>query len=174
MANVQGAYCATTDLRVGDLPDPSYATRDQYIQGAAEEIEIALGNIYVTPFVIPELPENRTTILTLKKLNWLLASGRFITDVTTAGEEDSIHAYGWSMINEALAMLKGLVTGEPFLTGAEKLPSNSEDGDFTGPVIHNEDSVSLVEQFYTQRRPYIGLGESLPGIIYPNPVTPYG
>ena len=88
MANVAGAYCGVEDMRTGDIAMPSNTSREQYVSAAAEEIDAALGHIYETPFVIEETPVNRPTILFLKKLNWLLASGRFVLDVAAAGEHD--------------------------------------------------------------------------------------
>jgi len=148
MANVADAYCALTDLRTGDLAPPSYQTKEQYIKLAAEEIEAALGHVYVTPFVIASSNENRPTILILKKLNWLIASGRFILDVAAVGEQDNLNAYGKRMLDEAYAILKRLANLDPILVGAE-LIDNGDDGDsVTGPMIHNEDDTSLVGDFY--------------------------
>ena len=172
MPNVAGAYCAESDLRTGDLAVPSYTTKAQYIQGAAEEIDGALGHLYVTPFVIEETAQNRPTILFLKKLNWLLASGRFILDVAAAGESDNLHALGKRYLDEAAGMLAVVKSGDLVLAGAEQIDSDDQK-DATGPMIHNEDPESLVQAFYTGRRPYAGLGEPLP-IAYPSPVMPYG
>lgn len=175
MPTPPGAYCATEDLRTGDIATPSYTSRDQYVTNAAEEIDAALGHLYVTPFVIDNaVPTNRPSILFLKKINWLLASGRLILDVAAAGETDSLHAYGKRMLDEAMGMLGILKSGELVLTGAQKIESDTSDKDFTGPVIHNEDAKSLVEGFYTQRqRPAFGVAESYP-FGYPMPVVPYG
>lgn len=175
MANVDEAYCSEADLRTGDLRAPSYTSKEQYIKGAAKEIESALGHIYVTPFVIdPSVPENRPSILLIEKLNWLLASGRFILDVAAAGERDNLHAYGASMLKEAQDILKQLQNREPLLTGAPLIPGTGDQGG-SGPRIDNEDSESLVKGFYEQNRsPYLGAGEPLPGWPYKKPVIPYG
>lgn len=159
-------------MRTGDIRVPSYTSREQYIQNAAEEIEIALGHLYVTPFTISDIPANRPTIKFLKKVNWLLASGRFILDVAAAGEQDNLHAYGKRMLDEAMVMLADAVSGKITLDGMTPIP-RTDDTDWRGPHIHNEDAESLVESFYRSRRPVIGgLGESLPRPIYP--VVPYG
>lgn len=156
MANVDEAYCAIEDLRTGDLPAPFGSTKEQYIKSAAEEIDGALGHVYVTPFVIQSTPKNRPTILTLKKLNWLLASGRFILDVAVAGEQRERHAYGKSLLEEAQAMLAILRTGNPLLEGAETIEPE-EATEPTGPIIHNEDAMSLVENFYQRAQdPFFG------------------
>lgn len=167
MANVTLAYCALEDLRIGDLSTPTYTSPEQYIVNAAEEIDIALGHIYVTPFAVEEIPENRPTLLFLKKVNWLLASGRLILDVAAAGESDNLHAYGKRMLDEANAMLKTLTRpNDPLvLVGAVLLPSSQPAP--VGPIILNEDPESLVETFYREMRPS----------RFPRPfrqVTPYG
>lgn len=175
MPAVEGAYCATEDLRKGDIAVPSYTSLAQYVTNAAEEIDAALGHLYITPIEInSSVSANRPSILYLKKLNWLLASGRLVLDVAAAGEMDNLHAYGKRMLDEAAGMITMLTSEELVLVGAPLIPSDSEEIHFTGPAIFNEDAKSLVEGFYTQRRPSYGAGESLPGIIYPNPVVPYG
>lgn len=171
MANVEGAYCATEDMRTGDIALPSGTSREQYVKAAAEEIDAALGHLYVTPFVIEETPVNRPTILFLKKLNWLLASGRFVLDVAAAGEQDNLHALGKRYLDEALVMLKVVTSGDLMLTGAEKIDSGEHRA--SGPIILNEDPFSLVESFYTRGRTPFDFGESYP-IGYLSPAAPYG
>jgi hypothetical protein len=163
-------------LRTGDIAVPSYTSREQYIVNAAEEIDAAVGHLYVTPFDVDEtVPANRPSILFLKKLNWLLASGRFVLDVAAAGEMDNLHAYGKRMLDEAAAMLKYLTSEELVLVGATKIKSDDEQEGFTGPMISNEDSESLVEAFYRRQRPSLfGLGEPLPVLGRRPPVMPYG
>lgn len=170
MGNVQGAYCEVSDLRTGDLPAPEHRSAEQYIKGAAEEIEAALGHLYVTPLVWTDEgnPKVRPGMLWIKKINWLLASGRFLLDVATAGEQDTVHAYGNKMLNEALMMLNKIVKGEFNLVGATQHEPGDEEKSFTGPAIFNEDATSMVEEFYVGRRPN-PYGLMLP----PRPVTPY-
>lgn len=158
-------------MRTGDIALPMTTTREQYIQAAAEEIDAALGHIYVTPFEIADEPKNRPTILFLKKLNWLLASGRFIFDVAAAGEADNLHALGKRYLDEANAMISAVTTGALSLTGATRVDSGETKP--SGPIILNEDPVSLVETFYTRGRYPYGFGESVP-IGYMNPAAPYG
>ena len=154
-------------MRTGDIAVPAYMDKADYIKGAAEEIETALGSIYVTPFEIDESdPKNRPTILFLKKLNWLLASGRFMLDVAAAGEMDNLNAYGKRMLDEANQMLRPVVAGTLDLVGADRLDGD-DDVRQTGPMIHNEDSESLVESFYSRMKPTM-----FPG-IQPQ-VNPYG
>jgi hypothetical protein len=163
VANVDGAYCALEDLRQGDIPGPTLTTPQQYIVGAAEEIDAALGHIYVTPIVIDESdPKNRPSVLYLKKINWLLASGRAIADIATAGEQDSLHALARQYLNEAVKMIEALTRKDYTLTGAPLLdPGNP--AAFSGPAIFNEDADSLVSTFYTGMRP----------TCYPKVPSPY-
>lgn len=174
MANVVNAYCAEEDLRTGDIAVPSYTSRVQYIANAAEEIDAAIGHIYVTPIEILDDPQYRPSVLFLKKLNWLLASGRLILDVAAAGEMDNLHAYGKRMLDEAAGMITLLTSEELVLAGAELINSGDEQAGFTGPYILNEDSESLVEGFYTRHRPNsFGFAEPYP--YGPSPsVVPYG
>lgn len=176
MANVDGAYCATEDLRVGDIPAPMGRTAEQYIKGAAEEIDAALGHLYVTPFVIDDTePKNRPTILFLKKVNWLLASARYVLDAAVAGEQATLNAYGLGMLKEATAMLKTVIGEELVLTGAEMIDNSDPDAQkpFTGPAIFNEDPESLVQGFYSQinQNPFLPF-RAVPPQPYGLPVYP--
>jgi len=152
---VESAYCAIGDLRTGDIRLPGYIDPAQRVVGAAEEIDIAIGHIYKTPVTFPDpVPlESRPSVLMLKKVNWLIASGRIILDMAAAGENVNQHAYGMGMLKEGLAMLKVIASGETQLVKAIKLDLEPGQLDYTGPVIHNEDPSSLVEAFYTGSLP---------------------
>lgn len=170
MPNVAGAYCAVEDMRTGDIAVPSYTTKAQYITNAAEEIDAAIGHLYVTPVVIDADPAHRPSILFLKKINWLLASGRMISDIAAAGESDNLNAYAKRLLDEACEMLEMLTSGKYVMSGAAQIESGDAEN-WTGPGIHNEDSVSMVEQFYTLRRPSPLYLPPLPP-TYP-PIVPY-
>jgi hypothetical protein len=159
-------------MRTGDIATPSYTTKDQYIKNAAEEIDAALGHVYVTPFVIdPAPPENRPAILFLKKINWLLASGRMVSDIAAAGEESSLNAYAARMLNEACEMIDLLKSQKYVMVGAELLSSGDDVASVTGPMIFQEDPVSMVQQFYELSNPLTN--PFVPRPLYP-PVRPYG
>lgn len=166
MTVVENAYCAVGDLRLGDIAYPSYlGTKEQRIQGAAKEIDTAIGHIYVTPVDIPDpIPNDATrpSYLALEKINWLIASGRIILDMAAAGEQDNLHAYGKSMLKEGLDMLCAIASGEVKLPGVETLPTPEGQINYTGPVIQNEDPESLVEAFYKGRSLLDPLGYSMP------------
>lgn len=159
MPVVVGAYCELGDLRKGDLPLPGFmGDGTSFVVGAAEEIEAALGHIYVTPFNVGAGTDlTRPSILTLKKINWLIASGRLVLDLAASGENNDLHSYGKRMLEEGLLMLAQLAAGEMVLDGAPT-PA-TEDPELepspTGPVIYNEDSESLVKSFYDNANPYV-------------------
>lgn len=115
------------------------------IRSQADDIDAQLGHIYQTPIVVPDEPKYRPTLLLLKKINNLLASGRLMLDMSAAGEDDNPNAYGMQMLREGLALLGQIQSGSIILAGAPRI---DESTGAPGPLIHNEDSVSLVEQFY--------------------------
>lgn len=146
MANVEGAYSGTADLLIGDIGlQPQHGDGTKMIKAQADDIDAQLGHIYVTPIVVPSEPEFRPTMLLLKKINNLLASGRLMLDMSAAGEEDRVNAYGMSMLREGLGLLGQIQAGSIVLAGAPRIDQGVA---APGPTIHNEDSVSLVEQFY--------------------------
>lgn len=166
-------YCGTVDLRKGDIRLPSYmGDGQQYVDRAAEEIDAAIGHTYVTPVEIDleDEPQYRPTVLLLKKVNWLLASGRLVLDLAASGEDSDLHAYGRQMLNEGLLHLTKLGEGEIVLAGAERIKVRGDDTGLqsrTGPLISNVDEVSRVEQYYTDMAFPV-----LPA--YPRLVPPYG
>lgn len=159
------AYSTKDDLLIGDIPLPThYGDGSKFVDMAADEIDSQVGHLYVTPIVIPDLPENRPASLLLKKINNLIASGRIILDLAAGGEDANLHAYGRSMLEEGLSLLKFLTEGKITLTGADFI--TGEDVQNTGPTVANEDPESLVEAFYQQ----VSHGE-VRGPL--NPVRPY-
>lgn len=143
------AYSEVGDLLIGDIPLPArIGDGSKFVDMAADEIDSQVGHIYTTPIVIPDEPQYRPARLLLKKINNLIASGRIILDMAAGGEDNDLHAYGRSMLNEGLSLLASIVTGRIVLIGAPLLPG-TEDVD-TGPLIVNEDPESLVEAFYQQ------------------------
>lgn len=160
MPVVEGAYCEVSDLQLGDIAYPSYlGTKEVRILKAAEEIDIAIGSVYVTPVTVPDpIPEDETrpAYLILKKVNWLIASGRIILNMAAAGEADNLHAFGHMMLKEGLTILTGIANGDIQLPGIEKHAADPDQEVYTGPKVFNEDPESLVEAFYKGRDPYFG------------------
>lgn len=142
------AYCLTSDLLKGDLPLPAHIGAGQgYIDTAADEMDTVLGQLYVTPIVLDDIPANRPSQLWLKTCCKFIASGRLILDLALSAEDDNLNAYGLSMLNQGLEMLKAIQSGAASITGATPLDPNA--GAYqTGPMIFNEDSKSLVAAGY--------------------------
>lgn len=142
------AYCETSDLLKGDLPLPTHIGSGQsYVDMAADEMDVVLGQLYVTPVVLADVPENRPSQLWLKTCAKFIASGRLIMDIAISSESDNLNAYGLSLLNQGLAMLKAIQDGAASITGAT--PLNPDTGAYqTGPMIFNEDGCSLVQGGY--------------------------
>ena len=145
------AYSASSDLLTGSIPTPAYLDLDKVVQDAADEIDSKLGHIYTTPFDVSNTgPLSRPARLLLKRINNFLATGRLILQVASPEEDSRLHAYGWSLIQEANAALAAIAAGEISLTGAQVLPP--VDGEVGPPVsvplISNLDPESNVEAFY--------------------------
>jgi hypothetical protein len=167
-------YSTKADLRIGDIRLPDrLGDGSAFVQEAADEIDAQIGHIYVTPIVLLDVPENRPARLLLKKINNLIASGRLILDLAAAAEDQQLHAYGYNMLKEGLALLGMIQRREILLTGADELDLDG-DGEKspTGPMIYNEDPESLVKGYYSPGSLVIGAGEPLPypyGSTFPQP-----
>lgn len=139
-------YSEVGDLLLGDIPVPSDAGK--WVQDATDEIDSKLGLRYVTPIIVDEtVPGNRTTTLLLKRINNWLASGRLVCSKAASTSQQEVHAYGTSLIVQAIAALDQLVSGDIVLPGAAFV--DTDDVGKSGPIISNVDSASLVESFYT-------------------------
>lgn len=138
-------YSTVDDLLLGDMPLGSKVDPIRFVQDAADEIDSVLGFRYVTPIDIADTASTaRHVKLLLKRINNHLASGRLILAVDVGGEDSVLHAYGVSLIQEAIAWLTQIVNSMT-LEGAEEKPG--EDAS-TGPSIMNEDEFSAVATFY--------------------------
>ena len=143
------AYCETTDLLKGDIPLPTHMADGQgYIDTAADEMDTILGQLYVTPIVLDPLdPLLRPSLLWLKTCNKFIGSGRLILDLDLSEENANLHAYGLSLLNQGIEMLKMIQSGAASITGA--IPLDPDAGSqLTGPMIYNEDKFSLVQGGY--------------------------
>jgi len=150
------AYSAVTDLLTGNIPVPAYLTPQKFVDDAADEIDSKIGFLYQTPIDIvteydPESPTSvpRPARLLLKRINNFLASGRLLL-AAAAGQEDSqLHAYGWSLIQEATAALNQIASGEIPIEGAVKVDTGDAAA-VTAIIINNLDPESSVEAFYNR------------------------
>lgn len=144
------AYCLIGDLLTGDIPLPVVISAQQYINSAADEIDAALGQIYVTPIVLDVTsPAVRPSVLVLKGVNAKLASGRIIMAADAGGQDTVLHAYGLSLIREAQATLVELRASAETLPGATPVTTITAGQNIgKGPLIVNQDPVSSVDAFY--------------------------
>lgn len=155
------AYCSINDVSIGNIPLPSYIDKQKFVDDAADEIDSKIGFLYTTPIDVTDSPTNpvvRPARLLLKRLAISLATGRLVLALDAAGEDDKLHAYGWSMVREATAALNKISDGEIVLEGAVLV---NPDASATKTVLlYNEDPESSVEAFYNR-------------IANPNYVFPY-
>lgn len=147
MARVGGGYCDVTDLLIGDLPLGSSVNPQRWIDDAADEIDATIGHRYAIPIPIEQLTD--VSRLTLKIINARLASGRLLLAQAQGGEDDSLHAYGKWLLDEATVALSALREGNIILESDDGSYGPSlEDDAFDAPSIKNKDEVSIVESFY--------------------------
>jgi hypothetical protein len=148
---VASTYSTVDDLLIGDMPIPPYINKQGYVDNAADEIDSRLGYVYATPFDVSDLSTMiRPARLTIKRIAAHLSSGRIILAMAVASEDRQVHAYGKSLIDEALAVLEKIANGEIPLVGAEPLDPDAISAPTSGPMIANIDQFSSVEAFYQQ------------------------
>lgn len=160
------AYSGTGDLLTGNIPTPSYLDPEKYVTDAADEIDSKIGFLYKTPVVFPQegedgYVESRPVRLLLKRINNFLATGRLLLATSAAGEDDQLHAYGASLVKDALSALDEIAQGKITLD-IERVESSI--GQATTPLINNVDPESHVEAFYDRiANPHF----SFPHVPYP-------
>jgi hypothetical protein len=148
---VASTYSTLADLLIGDMPIPAYIDKQGYVNNAADEIDSRLGYVYATPFDVSDLSTMiRPARLTIKRIAAHLSSGRLILAMATASEDRQVHAYGKSLIDEALSVLEKIANGEIPLIGADPLDPDATSAPHSGPTILNIDQFSSVEAFYQQ------------------------
>lgn len=138
-------YSQSGDLLTGQIPLPAYVDAEAYILNAAEEIDAIVGMTYVTPVNLQETPENRASMLVLKKANNFLASGRIIMALDSGGQDSELHKYGAYLVREAEKIVRSIAEGEFILVGATRL---SGEAGGSAPTIDNADPVSIVDAYY--------------------------
>lgn len=135
------AYCEPADLELGDLMVGSRADLPKLVKSAAEEIDAYLGELYVLP--LPSaLPLNQQ--LFLKRMNVLIASGRFWLGQGEQGNDASYSQYGMSLLKEGQSLLMQFRNGQLELNA----PKVATRGDGSGPMIQQADETSPVDAFY--------------------------
>jgi len=155
-------------MLIGNMPLPTYIDRDKILTAARDEIDTAIGFLYVTPVNIEDSPDNplvRPARLLLKQISIYLSSGRTIMAAATGSGDSRTHAYGRYLVNQGLELLKQIASGAIILEGAPKI--EAENPEPTGPMIANVDDTSLVEQFYNNAMtPFPGQPRTMPSSPY--------
>ena len=113
------AYCTEDSLLIEGLPLSTVVNPQKYIDLAADEMNIILGQVYNIPIVYDDTPDNLQTKLFLKQVNSWLASGRMIIAATASNESTQLSAYGRQLVNGALKALNDLVGGGGSLPGVQ-------------------------------------------------------
>jgi hypothetical protein len=160
-------YCADGDLLItSDLPLPQGVNRSSYVQMAADEIDMMISRYYKTPVVFntAELQEKfKPTLLLLKHVNIKLATGRIILAVDAAGENQQVHAYGASLVAEAMRLLEAIVNRDIILEGADGNSNEPSEIATARAIVYQLDATSGVEDFYAMTQN-----------DFSNLLTPYG
>lgn len=160
------AYCGVEDLLLNSVQLSTSLSRQRFVDDAADEIDSYLGWRYITPIDVLEgsaIP--RPVRLTLKRVNAHLASGRLVLAAAMSSEDDDLHAYGRSLVNESLKTVREMAEGSEFLPGVPVEEGNDRKIS-GGPLLVTEDPVSLVDGFYDRFNPLL---TALPGALPPSP-----
>lgn len=148
-------YAEESDLLTGSIPLPAYIDVNQWLQDGADEIDVRLGSVYVTPVILPDKPSTgadpyRQSRLILKYINARISSARIIFAAAAGGEDSETHAYARFLLREATTALNKLANGDPELLGAELLPTED---DRPHLLVDNVDPYSQVDRFYEMTNP---------------------
>lgn len=137
-------YSEESDLLIGDLPLGSAYPPAKFIESACDEVDSYLGRMFDVPI---DTSNSEVVRLTLKRITNWLASGRLIMSVATAGQDSELHAYGWSLVKQAMDEIQMIMSGDLDLPGLDIIDTRTiESG--TGPTVTNKDDVSRVDDFY--------------------------
>lgn len=138
------AYSQVGDLLFGAIPTQGQDL-EQWITRADEEIDAAIGNLYVTPISFPASSEARPGQLLVKKISSQIATGRAIMAMDAGSQENNLHQYGLFLLKEATSSLKCIQEGEVVLPGVQMISTE----DLTSaPKVYNVDESSAVEDFF--------------------------
>jgi len=122
---------------------------------ASDEIDMLISRYYKTPvlFGTAELQEKyKPTMLLLKHINIKLATGRLILAIDASGENQSVHAYGQSLVAEAMKLLDAIVERDIILEGADGNSNEPSEIATARAVVYQLDATSGVEDFYAMTR----------------------
>jgi len=144
-------YCTENDLLTGvDVSIPDTISKAQFVRDAADEIDSMIGFLYTTPVVLSATDEAkyRPTVLLLKRVNRFLASGRLLLAAAAVGEDSQLHAYGKSLVDDAMAVLAAIVDRKIILEGVLPSAQQADTYQVSRGYIFNLDQKSGVETFY--------------------------
>lgn len=150
------AYSAVGDLLLDGVLLATGFNKQKFVDDAAEEMDSKLGWLYALP-IHPEgmdpgevgptswqdLPTHQ--VILLKQINNRLASGRLILAIATPGEQTTLHAYGYHLVQQALADLMFLANGDLDMDAEKATPSSAFES--KAPAWQNPDSESLLLGF---------------------------
>lgn len=149
-------FSVAGDLLIGDMLLSTSFDKDKWVTDAYDEMNSKLGWVYSLPLrpegVDPgdedswqDLPEHQQ--LLLKTINNRLASGRLIMAQAIGAQQQQLHAYGYSLVEQALADLMHLANRDIILLA--ELVDTDDDAKLLSriPSIHNYDEESLLDGF---------------------------
>lgn len=154
------SYSDVDDLMVGKIPLPQALDPQKFVDDATDEVDSYIGFTYVTPVDLTVV--DRPVRLLLKRIANMLATGRLIQAAAAGSENHSVHAYGRTLIQQAIDLLTQISDNKVILTS---VPTVTGGTTTTGPTIFNVDAESNVEAFYdrimkhpvpTMPFPYVG------------------
>jgi hypothetical protein len=134
-------YCKENELLTGDMAGVE-GLRQRFVDLAADEMNSFIGFAYLLPLPVDSLPEYQRLIL--KNINIKLATGRLIMAQAVGSEDTSTHAYGQSLVDEAMRDLWAIRNGQTNLDA----PTAEANGTNAAPVIIEGDRVSAVDAYY--------------------------
>lgn len=139
------AYCATTDLLIGDIPTSTLLDPAKYVDDASDEMDSKIGFKYAIP-VSKNSPTPAPVVLLLKRICVHLASGRLIMAATISMESTQLNSYGKSLVVAAQSAITDITEGRLLLAGVEE--SGLDAFNAHVPLIANKDTESAVDAFY--------------------------
>ena len=132
------SYATPEDLLLGDIELSSDVDPQVWLDRAAEEIDQKLSSTYVLPLS----GLTATSAALLKRLNAQLATGRLL--LMLDGATQDLHAYGNSLVQDALGEIAGLASGMTKLPDAVRVTGAPAS---TSPMVANKDAYSAVDAF---------------------------
>ncbi len=145
-------YSVVADLLLDDLRLKPDFPKQKFVDQAAEEMDSKLGFRFALPLRLEgELVPSPTTwlalpphqVLLLKTINNRLASGRLILSIAVGGEQTSLHAYGYSLVQAALIDLMMVANGDVIFDTALLVPTTPFESKAPAGTNHDEESLLL-------------------------------